>query len=78
MSGTEKPGGPGRGQEEFVTLAKPGGEKDVTLFAAAGPIRFLEGRAHGVPLSVALELAGPGWSIEPRANLKEPETKKRA
>ncbi len=56
--------------EELVTLAKPGGEKEVTLFTASGPIRFLEGRAHNVPLSVARELAGPGWSIEPLVTLQ--------
>ncbi len=56
--------------EELVTLAKPGGERDVTLFTAHGPVRFLEGRAHGVPLSVARELAGPGWTIEPQATLQ--------
>ncbi len=55
--------------EELVTLARPGGERDVTLFTAAGPIRFLEGRAR-VPLSVARELAGPGWTIEPLVKLK--------
>lgn len=49
--------------DEPVMLARPGGEKDVTLFTAAGPVRFLEGRAC-VPLAVARELAGPGWSIE--------------
>ncbi len=53
-----------RAGEELVTLARPGGEKDVTLLTAHGPVRFLEGRAHGVPLSVARELAGVGWSIE--------------
>ncbi len=54
----------------LVTLAKPGGERDVTLLTAAGPIRFLEGRAHNVPLPVARELAGPGWSIEPPVTLQ--------
>ncbi len=56
--------------EPLVTLAKPGGERDVTLLTAHGPIRFLEGRAHDVPLSVAHELAGPGWTIEPLVKLK--------
>ncbi len=56
--------------EPLVSLAKPGGERDVTLFTAHGPVRFLEGRAHGVPLSVARELAGPGWTIEPLVKLK--------
>ncbi len=56
--------------EELVTLAKPGGERDVTLFTAAGPLRFLEGRARDVPLAVARELAGPGWTIEPLVKLK--------
>ncbi len=55
---------------ELVTLARPGGERDVVLFTAHGPVRFLEGRAHDVPLSVARELAGPGWSIEPLVKLK--------
>jgi hypothetical protein len=54
---------------ELVTLARPGGERDVTVFTAAGSIRFLEGRAR-VPLSVAQELAGPGWSIEPLVTLQ--------
>lgn len=63
---------------ETVTLVKPGGEKDVTYLSAAGPIRFLEGRAEGVPLPVARELAGPGWSIEPRPTLKETDRKETA
>ncbi len=62
---TENPAG-----EELVTLAKPGVEKDVTYLTMAGAIRFVEGRAR-VPLSVAEELAGPGWSIEPQVTLKE-------
>jgi hypothetical protein len=57
--------------EELVTLARPGGEKDVTLLSEFGGIRFLEGRAHGVPLRVALKLAGPGWAIEPPARLEQ-------
>ena len=64
--------------EELVTLAKPGGEKDVTLFTAAGPIRFVEDRAHGVPLSVARGLAGPGWSIEPHVTLQRTDRKETA
>ncbi len=52
--------------EELVTVCKPGGEKDVTYVSAAGPIRFLEGKAR-VPLSVARQLAAgrSGWTIEP-------------
>ncbi len=64
--------------EELVTLAKPGGEKEVTLFTASGPIRFIEGRAHGVPLSVARELAGPGWSIEPLVKLQRTDERNEA
>ena len=53
-------------EEELVTLVRPGGEKDVTLFTEAGPIRFLEGRARNVPLPLAEELARqPGWTVEP-------------
>ena len=53
--------------EELVTLAKPADEKDVTYFSEVGPLRFIEGKAHGVPLSVAGKLAAgrPGWTIEP-------------
>ncbi len=47
-----------------VTLIKPGSERDITYAGPDGPIRFLEGRAEGVPLSVARKLAGPGWWIE--------------
>ncbi len=47
-----------------VTLIKPGSEGDVTYVGPDGPIRFLGGRAEGVPLSVARKLAGPGWWIE--------------
>jgi len=57
--------------EEPVTLARPGGERDVILLSEFGPIRFLEGRAHGVPLRVALRLAGPGWAVEPPARLEQ-------
>ena len=62
---------------ELVTLAKPGGEKDVTYLGPSGPVRFVEGRAD-VPLSVALELAGPGWSIEPRPVLEQTEERRTA
>ncbi len=62
---TEDPAG-----AELVILARPGGERDITLLTAYGPIRFLEGRAHNVPLSIARELAGPGWTIEPLVKLK--------
>jgi hypothetical protein len=53
--------------EELVTVAKPGEEKDVTYLSEAGPIRFSEGKAYGVSLSVARKLADgrPGWTIEP-------------
>ncbi len=53
--------------EELVTVCKPGDEKDVTYLSEVGPIRFVEGKAYGVPLSVARKLAGgrPGWTIEP-------------
>jgi hypothetical protein len=64
--------------EELVTLVRPGGERDVTLFTAHGPVRFLEGRAHDVPLSVARELAAAGWTIEPQATLKETDGKETA
>ncbi len=63
--------------EELVTLAKPGEERDITLLTAAGPIRFLEGRAR-VPLSVARELAGPGWTIEPLVKLKASDERNEA
>ncbi len=53
-------------QEELVVLVRPGNEHDITLLSAAGPIRFVQSRSvEGVPLSVARELAGPGWWIEP-------------
>ena len=61
----------GENGDPLVTLARPGPEKDVTYLSPAGPIRFLEGRADGVPLSAALELAGPGWAIEPRPALQK-------
>ncbi|MDP9486497.1 MAG: hypothetical protein M3Q49_12075 [Actinomycetota bacterium] len=64
--------------EELVTLARPGGERDVVLFTAHGPVRFLEGRAHNVPLSVARELAGPGWSIEPLVTLQRTDERNEA
>ncbi len=64
--------------EELVTLARPGGERDATVFTAAGPIRFLEGRAHNVPLSVARELAEPGWSIEPLVMLQRTDERNEA
>jgi hypothetical protein len=53
--------------EELVTVAGPADQRDVTYVSEAGPIRFLEGRAYGVPLSVARKLAEgrPGWTIEP-------------
>ncbi len=60
----------GLAAEERVTLVKPGAEKDVTYLTTAGAIRFVEGRAHDVPLAVARELAGPGWSIEPPVTLQ--------
>ncbi len=47
-----------------VVLIKPGSEKDIIYAGPSGPIRFVEGRAEGVPLSVARKLAGPGWWIE--------------
>ncbi len=61
----EKPVGAPLEEAPLVTVVKPGGEKDITLLTEAGPIRFLEGRAHGVPLPVALKLVSPGWAIEP-------------
>ncbi|MDP9486064.1 MAG: hypothetical protein M3Q49_09825 [Actinomycetota bacterium] len=64
--------------EPLVSLAKPGEERDVILVTAAGPIRFLEGRAHDVPLSVARELAGPGWTIEPLVKLKASDERNEA
>jgi hypothetical protein len=64
--------------EELVTLAKPGEQRDVTLVTAAGPIRFLEGRAHDVPLSVARELAGPGWVLELPVKLKASDERNEA
>lgn len=64
--------------EELVTLARPGGERDVTLLTAHGPIRFVEGRAHNVPLSIAQDLAGAGWSIEPAAKLKASDERNEA
>ena len=53
--------------EELVTIARPADVKDTTYYSEAGPLRFLEGRAHGVPLSVARKVAAgrPGWTIEP-------------
>ncbi len=53
-------------QEVLVVLVRPGTEKDVTLLSTWGEIRFLEGRSTApVPLRIARELVGPGWSIEP-------------
>ena len=63
--------------EELVTLCRPGNEKDVTYLGAAGAVRFVEGRAS-VPLSVAREMAGPGWSIEPHVKLKETDHRSNA
>lgn len=62
--------------EKLVTLARPGGERDVTVLGPSGPVRFLEGRAD-VPLSVALELAGPGWSIEPKTTLEKTDDRRK-
>ncbi len=56
--------------EELVNLLKPGTERDIIYLSAVGEIRFVEGRAEGVPLSVARELAGPSWSIESRPVLE--------
>ncbi len=54
--------------EELVALVMPVVAKDVTYLSTAGEIRFVEGRSvRGVPLSVARDLAGPGWWIEPLA-----------
>ncbi len=65
-------------EEELATLVRPGTEKDVMFLCSAGPIRFVEGRSvRGVPLSVARELAGPGWQIEPQVVLRE-ETDERS
>ncbi len=51
--------------EELVTVAGPADHKDVVYFSEAGPIRFVEGKAHWVPLSVAEKIANrPGWVIE--------------
>ncbi len=63
--------------EPLVTLAKPGGERDVTLLTAHGPIRFLEGRAR-VPLAVARGLAGPAWTIEPPVTLQRTDERNEA
>ncbi len=58
--------------EERVVLVRPGGEHDITLLTTAGAIRFVEGRSiRAIPLSVAKELAGPGWQIEPLVVLQE-------
>ncbi len=59
--------------EELVTLAKPADEKDTIYLSAVGPLRFVEGKAHRVPLSVARKLADgrPGWTIEPAPRLKD-------
>ena len=53
--------------EALVTVAKPGDEKDVTYLSEVGEVRFVEGKAHGVPLSVARKLANGrvGWVVEP-------------
>jgi hypothetical protein len=63
--------------EEFVTLVRPGEERDITLLTAHGHVRFLEGRAR-VPLAVARELAGPGWTIEPLVKLKASDERNEA
>ncbi len=53
-------------EEERVILIMPADQKDVTYLSTCGAIRFVEGRSvEGVPLSVARELAGPGWWMEP-------------
>jgi hypothetical protein len=59
-------------REEFVSVVKPADENDVTYFSGAGSVRFLEGRARGVPLSVARKLTEgrPGWLIEPAPTLR--------
>ncbi len=61
---TEKP--ERRAEEELVTLVGPADQKDVTYLTGAGPIRLIDGKAHGVPLSVARKLAEGrrGWLIE--------------
>lgn len=46
-----------------VVLVSPAGHPDTTLFAEAGPIRLIEGRAR-LPLSVARLHVRPGWTIE--------------
>ncbi len=53
-------------EEERVVLVGPADQKDVTLLSAWGEIRFVEGRSvRAIPLSVAKEVAGPGWWMEP-------------
>jgi hypothetical protein len=58
--------------EELVTVVKPADEKDVIYISEAGPLPFVEGRAHGGPLSAARKLAAarPGWLIEPVPRLR--------
>ena len=53
-------------EDELVTVAKPG-ETDVTYLSEVGEVRFVGGKAHGVPLSVARKLVQgrAGWVIEP-------------
>jgi len=60
--------------EELVTVVKPGfasDEKDTLYYSEVGPLRFLEGRAYGVPLPAARKVAAgrPGWTIEPAPKL---------
>jgi hypothetical protein len=62
-------------EKELVTIAKPGfasDEKDTTYYSEVGPLRFLEGRAYGVPLSAARKVVAgrPGWTIEPTPKLR--------
>lgn len=54
-------------EQELVTLVAPTETKDVTYYSEVGPLRFLEGRCHGVPISDAEKVAAsrPGWTIEP-------------
>ncbi len=56
--------------EELVTVLRPGNEHDVTYLSPAGAVRFLEGRAHNVPLEVARAMVGPGWIIKPQTQLQ--------
>ncbi len=57
---------------ELVTLVRPGAETDIVYLSAFGPVSFREGRAI-VPLAIAREMAGPGWSIEPQVKLRTNE-----